>query len=231
MCLRGCLLKALAAVSSASRFGAFLSGVEDFDVEAFGISSAEALAMDPQHRLLLASTAELLATSAAEAEPVLSSSSYATSPDSAAAARKKRVKEDTGVFIGISWAEYHQLGRLLGQHVGASTAQGAVLSVACGRCECPCRCAGHEVEHCAASRAAAYMLVMHSSCTVRDQGPCDRSGVCWQVPAFAGALLCSSSLLHLAAGCPTTLVSKVPASALTPPAHRLWWPRPWHGLQ
>jgi hypothetical protein len=45
----------------------------------------------------------------------------------------QRSMSDTGVFVGISWTEYFQLGRMLGQPMGANTAQGAVLSVACGR--------------------------------------------------------------------------------------------------
>jgi hypothetical protein len=38
-----------------------------------------------------------------------------------------------GVFVGISWTEYHALARAHGAPLGTYTAQGAVLSVACGR--------------------------------------------------------------------------------------------------
>lgn len=108
---------------SATRFGAFLDQVDQFDMEAFGLSSAEAVNMDPQHRLLLASAAQLLA---APGSPT----------DSVVAGKGTNVQlgqNDTGVFIGISWTEYHQLGRMCGQPLGANSAQGAVLSVACGR--------------------------------------------------------------------------------------------------
>lgn len=103
----------IAGAVAAIRFGAFLRDADQFDAAAFGLSGPEALVTDPQHRLLLASAAQLLAT-----------------PGAFAAAGSM---SDTGVFIGISWTEYHQLSKTCGQPVGASTAQGAVLSVACGR--------------------------------------------------------------------------------------------------
>jgi hypothetical protein len=107
----------LTSAVAATRFGAFLQGVEQFDAGAFGLSGPESVAMDPQHRLLLASAAQLLAT-----------------PNAFAAAAGSRSLSDTGVFVGISWTEYHALSKACGQPVGAHTAQGAVLSVACGRC-------------------------------------------------------------------------------------------------
>jgi hypothetical protein len=103
----------LTSAVAATRFGAFLQGVDQFDPAAFGLSAPEALAMDPQHRLLLASAGQLLAM-----------------PDAFAVQRVA----NTGVFVGISWTEYHTLSKACGQPVGANTAQGAVLSVACGRC-------------------------------------------------------------------------------------------------
>lgn len=112
---------------AATRFGAFLQDVDRFDSGAFGLSGPEALAMDPQHRLLLASAAQLLATPGAFAAADGSSGSNGGSSDGLAP------MSDTGVFVGISWTEYHEVSKACGQPVGASTAQGAVLSVACGR--------------------------------------------------------------------------------------------------
>jgi hypothetical protein len=115
---------------AATRFGAFLQDVEQFDAAAFGLGAAEAVATDPQHRLLLASAAQLLTTPGAFAD-----AAQAGMPTSAIASSSdvQRSMSDTGVFVGISWTEYFQLGRMLGQPMGANTAQGAVLSVACGR--------------------------------------------------------------------------------------------------
>lgn len=107
----------LVSAVAATRFGAFLQGVDQFDVAAFGLSAAEALAMDPQHRLLLASAGQLLAMPGAFA----------------AAGSTSQQVSGTGVFVGISWTEYHALSKACGQPVGANSAQGAVLSVACGR--------------------------------------------------------------------------------------------------
>ena len=42
-----------AGSTMSARFGAFMDGVADFDNTAFGLIAPEALAMDPQHRLLL----------------------------------------------------------------------------------------------------------------------------------------------------------------------------------
>lgn len=110
---------------SATRFGAFLQAVDQFDVAAFGLSGSEAGSMDPQHRLLLASAGQLLATPRAFTDNRLGGDSTSKSVE--------RLLSDTGVFVGISWTEYHQLGKICGQALGANSAQGAVLSVACGR--------------------------------------------------------------------------------------------------
>jgi hypothetical protein len=119
---RGLPADITSAVAS-TRFGAFLQGVDQFDAGAFGLSASEALAMDPQHRVLLASAAQLLNSPGAFAAARGSSQSL------------QHAVSDTGVFVGISWTEYHALSKACGQPVGANTAQGAVLSVACGRCE------------------------------------------------------------------------------------------------
>lgn len=108
---------------ASARFGAFLHDVEFFDAAAFGLGTGEAVATDPQHRLLLASAAQLLSTPGA----------FSPGSSGSTAAGSQRSLSDTGVFVGISWTEYYQLGRTLGQPMGANSAQGAVLSVACGR--------------------------------------------------------------------------------------------------
>ena len=106
--------------NSAVRFGAFMSGVEEFDSSAFGLSSNEAAAMDPQHRLLLAGAGQLLTADMG---------GQGVGQDAAVLG----TRGDVGVFVGISWTEYSQLGAMHGVPVGTYSAQGAVLSVACGR--------------------------------------------------------------------------------------------------
>ncbi len=106
------------------RFGAFMAGVESFDRRAFGVSEGEALAMDPQHRLLLAGAAQLLGSG-----PGAAAGTGAGGTSSTGAG----IGDATGVFVGISWTEYLRLSAQHGQPVSTYTAQGAVLSVACGR--------------------------------------------------------------------------------------------------
>ena len=48
-------------MSMYTRFGAFCSGIADFDAAAMRIPQAEAAAMDPQQRLLLQASAEAMA--------------------------------------------------------------------------------------------------------------------------------------------------------------------------
>jgi hypothetical protein len=50
-----------ASAGLGAQFGAFLADADLFDASAFSLSAGEALAMDPQHRLLLESAGELLA--------------------------------------------------------------------------------------------------------------------------------------------------------------------------
>jgi acyl transferase domain-containing protein len=98
--------------SSLKQFGAFMSDIDLFDPSIFGLSGPEALSMDPQHRLILEASGEVLAAG---------NSYHATLPT------------QLGVFIGISWTEYGQLAGAAGTAVSAYTAQGAVLSVCPGR--------------------------------------------------------------------------------------------------
>lgn len=94
-----------------AQFCGAIADVESFDARAFGISQAEAVAMDPQHRCLLELSAE-----------AIKSCKSSTA-----------LLENIGVFIGISWTEYNKLANSHKVPIGPYAAQGAVLSVACGR--------------------------------------------------------------------------------------------------
>jgi len=104
--------------STGGRFGAFLQDVELFDASAFSLLPAEAAAMDPQHRILLESAGQLLTSCSPAATSSGGGGNWL----------------HTGVFVGISWTEYHKLSQLHGVAATPYSAQGAVLSVACGRC-------------------------------------------------------------------------------------------------
>lgn len=86
--------------------------IDLFDASAHGLSAAEAVATDPQHRLVLEAAGEALISAALH--------------HAVPAAR-------TGVFVGISWTEYARMAGEAGAPVSAYTAQGAVLSVCPGR--------------------------------------------------------------------------------------------------
>ncbi|WUC45217.1 acyltransferase domain-containing protein [Streptomyces cellulosae] len=95
------------------RHGGFLDGVEEFDAEFFGIAADEAVALDPQQRMLLEVTREAL--------------------DHAAIPAPSLAGTRTGVFVGISGTEYAHLTAGRPESVTPWTAAGASLGVAAGR--------------------------------------------------------------------------------------------------
>jgi 3-oxoacyl-(acyl-carrier-protein) synthase len=101
------------ALSSVTRWAAVLDDVTGFDAAFFGISPAEATAMDPQQRILLEVSWEALEHAG-------------IAPVSLRGSR-------TGVFVGIGAAEYAHLTAADLSRVDAWTATGAATSVAAGR--------------------------------------------------------------------------------------------------
>ena len=98
-----------------TRWGGFVGAVDGFDAGFFGISPREAQSMDPQQRLLLEVSWRAL-EDAGIAPPTLEGSR-------------------TGVFLGVSAADYYQLMRNAGGMPGfdAYTASGTAHSIASGR--------------------------------------------------------------------------------------------------
>ena len=76
-------------VHDASRFGAFLSGIDQFDAEFFRISPLEAASLDPQQRLLLELSWEAL--------------------EDAAIDPKRLEGSRSGVYVGIGSYEYQEI--------------------------------------------------------------------------------------------------------------------------
>jgi polyketide synthase 5 len=74
---------------SVSKWGAFLDDVAGFDCEFFGIGEREAIALDPQHRLLLETSWEAM--------------------EHAGLTRETMVDSLTGVFVGLTHGDYQLL--------------------------------------------------------------------------------------------------------------------------
>ncbi len=97
-----------------TRFGGFVSGIDRFDPQFFGIAPREAETMDPQQRLLLEVAWEALEHAGIAADGVEGS--------------------NTGVFIGMSANDYFHLIRARGlDRFDAYTASGTAHSIASGR--------------------------------------------------------------------------------------------------
>ncbi len=98
---------------SVSRWGAFLDDPSGFDHRFFGIGEPEALAMDPQHRLLLEVTWEAAEHSGRDPRCLLGA--------------------NAGVFFGLSHQDYMQVTRDAGAMGQAYTFTGTPFSMASGR--------------------------------------------------------------------------------------------------
>ena len=88
-------------VHDASRFGAFLSGIDQFDAEFFRISPLEAESLDPQQRLLLELSWEALEDAGID-------------PD-------RLVGTRSGVYVGIGSYEYQEIVRSEDEGAGSDT--------------------------------------------------------------------------------------------------------------
>ena len=82
--------------SNMLRFGAFAGGIDRFDEAGFRLSKSEAVAMDPQTRVLLQQVAQAMA----DARPNLTGTADVS----------------TGVYVGCVWQEY----QLLLEHLNIS---------------------------------------------------------------------------------------------------------------
>ena len=144
-----------AAGKTYSRHGGFLTGIDRFDPAFFGISPREAVAMDPQQRLLLETTWEAL--------------------DRAGQPRDRLAASPTGVFIGITAAEYGRfshsasgLSRLDSYHITGNT-----LNAAAGRLSYTLGFTGPAV---AVDTACSSSLVaVHLACRAIWQGDCEQA--------------------------------------------------------
>ncbi len=137
---------------AATRWGAFLEGVDRFDHRFFGISPKEAASMDPQQRLLLETVWAAL--------------------EDGCHAGSGLSRSLTGVFVGICNSDYAQL--LLSQHpdqIDAYLASGTAHSIAAGRIAYALGLQGPAI---AIDTACSSSLVaLHLACQSLRTGECD----------------------------------------------------------
>ncbi len=96
-----------------TRYGSFLTQIDNFDPAFFGISPREARMMDPQQRLLLEVSWESLEHAGIDPSSLRGS--------------------QTGVFIGMMAHDYSYLSTETFEQIDAYTATGSMMSVAAGR--------------------------------------------------------------------------------------------------
>src|SRR6185437_4709596 len=96
-----------------TRWGGFLTDVDQFDPNFFGISPREALRMDPQQRLLLEVTWEAL--------------------EDAGQVSARLAGSPTGVFVGVSTYDYGSLQFGRPDLIDAYSGTGGALSIAANR--------------------------------------------------------------------------------------------------
>ena len=98
---------------SVSKWGAFLDDVAGFDYEFFGINEREAIASDPQHRILLETSWEAM--------------------EHAGLTRQQLADSLTGVFVGLTHADYQLLAADAHAVEGPYGFSGNNFSLASGR--------------------------------------------------------------------------------------------------
>ncbi|WP_246183068.1 sulfolipid-1 biosynthesis phthioceranic/hydroxyphthioceranic acid synthase [Mycolicibacterium grossiae] len=136
---------------SVSKWGAFLADIAGFDADFFGISEREATSIDPQHRLLLETAWE--AIEHAGIDPATLASTL------------------TGVFVGMTHADYQLLAADAGAVEGPYGFTGNNFSLASGRI------AYHLGVHGPAftvdSACSSSLLAVHQACRSLHEGESD----------------------------------------------------------
>ena len=136
---------------SVSKWGAFLDDVAGFDAEFFGINEREATALDPQHRLLLETSWEVIEHAGLPPEVVTGSL--------------------TGVFVGLTHSDYQLVAAQSHTMEGPYGFQGNVFSMASGRIAYALRVHGPAVT--VDTACSSSLLAVHMACRSLNDGESD----------------------------------------------------------
>ncbi len=167
-----------------TRHGAYLTEVDQFDAEFFGVSPREAASMDPQHRLLLETSWEAL--------------------ENAAIAPATLRDSQTGVFVGIGNSDYWRLVYSDEERVDAYSALGNSYSVAAGRLAYFFGLHGPAMA--IDTACSASLVALHQACRSLRAGECNQAlaaGVNLILSPEANINFCKSRMLARDGRCKT----------------------------
>jgi polyketide synthase 5 len=136
---------------SVSKWGAFLDDVAGFDADFFGISEREATALDPQHRLLLETSWEAIEHAGIDPATVANTS--------------------TGVFVGLTGADYQLLAADANAVEGPYGFTGSNFSLASGRIAY--HLGAHGPAYTVDSACSSGLLTVHMACRSLHDGESD----------------------------------------------------------
>ncbi|XP_051747345.1 uncharacterized protein LOC127511049 [Ctenopharyngodon idella] len=146
---------------------ALINGLNEFDNKFFGITDAESITMDPQHKLLLQCTYRAL--------------------EDAGIPMEKASGTRTGVFLGLMNREFELASvRIHPKHIDHTTGTGIAMSIAANRISYIFNFTGPSVSiDCACSSS---LVALHFACQAIKQGDCEMA-VCGGVSCILEPLV------------------------------------------
>ncbi|KAK2892350.1 hypothetical protein Q8A67_012338 [Cirrhinus molitorella] len=131
---------------------ALIDGLNEFDHKFFGITNAEAITMDPQHKLLLKCTYRAL--------------------EDAGIPMEKASGMRTGVFLGLMNRDFELASvRMNPKHINHTNATGAAMSIAANRISYIFNFTGPSMS--IDSACSSSLVALHLACQALKQGDCD----------------------------------------------------------
>src|ERR1700742_3957083 len=167
---------------SVSKWGAFLDDVAGFDLEFFGINEREATALDPQHRLLLETSWEVVEHAGLTPQQVTGSL--------------------TGVFVGLTHFDYQIVAAQSHSMEGPYGFQGNGFSMASGRIAYALRVHGPAVT--VDTACSSGLFAIHMACRSLNDGESDLAlagGACVMLEPRKFAAASAQSMLSPTGRC------------------------------